>query len=40
MERILTRAKRFKTSEAKGSIEVRKGRIDVREYLSVKKAKR
>ncbi len=39
MERILTRAKRFKRSEAKGNKEVRKGRSDMKEYLSVKEAK-
>jgi hypothetical protein len=33
MERILTKANRFKRSERKGSIKVRKGKSDVREYL-------
>jgi hypothetical protein len=32
-ERIWTKAKRFKRNERKGSIKVRKGRSDVREYF-------
>jgi len=39
MEMILVKAKRFKRSMAKGSIEVNKGKSNVTEYLSGKKAK-
>jgi hypothetical protein len=40
MEMILARAKRFKRSAPKRSIEVSKGRSDVKEYWSGKNAKR